>query len=117
MYAEALADMAVQRPLESAPIYWSGIAFIEGRAGHTAIARAALDSLLRTAQRAPVQAGVFAGAYAGVGDKQRALDWLDSAYAQHSNDMTTLKVNPVFDILRGDPRYQRLLERVGLAKE
>ena len=117
MYAEALADMEVQRPLESAPIYWSGIAFIEGRAGHTAIARAALDSLLRTAQRAPVQAGVFAGAYAGVGDKQRALDWLDSAYAQHSNDMTTLKVNPVYDILRGDPRYQRLLERVGLAKE
>ena len=46
-------------------------------------------------------------------DKEQALDWLERAYAQHSNDMTTLKVAPAYDVLRGDPRYQRLLERVG----
>ncbi|HXI35155.1 MAG TPA: hypothetical protein VNH63_13795, partial [Gemmatimonadales bacterium] len=65
----------------------------------------------------PIQAGAIAWAYAGIGDKDHALDWLDSAYAQHSNDMTTLRVNPAFDVLRADPRYRRLLERVGLATE
>lgn len=116
MYTEALADMEAQRHLLEAPVYWSGVAYVDGRAGRTAEARAAMDSLLRTAERNPIQPGAIAWAYIGIGDKDHALDWLDSAYAQHSNDMTTLKVNPAFDALRGDPRYQRLLERVGLAK-
>ena len=116
MYPEALADLEMQRHLLEAPIYWATVAYIDGRAGRTTLARAALDSLLRTARRQPVQAGIFAGAYAGVGDKEHALDWLERAYAQRSNDMTTLRINPAFDVLRGEPRYQRLLERVGLAK-
>ena len=117
MYAAALADMEVQRPGLEPPAYWCAIAYINGRAGRTALARAAMDSLLRTAQRNPIQAGAIAWAYAGIGDKDHALDWLDSAYAQHSNDMTTLRVNPAFDVLRADPRYRHLLERVGLARE
>src|SRR5690348_444704 len=115
MYAEALADMEAQRAQAEPPVYWSDLAYIYGRAGRAALARAAMDSALRTAERQPVQAGVIADAYAGMGDKASALDWLERAYAEHSNDMTALKVNPGFDGLRGDPRFQRLLERVGLA--
>ena len=117
MFAEALADMDAERHLTAAPVYWSGMAYIYGRAGRMTKARAAMDSSLGAAQRQPVEAGVIAGAYAGLGDTEQALDWLERAYAQHANDMTTLKVNPAFDLLRGDPRYQRLLERVGLARE
>lgn len=116
MYAEALADVAAQRNLEDAPVHWSLVVYINGRAGRMTEARAAMDSLLRTAAGQPTQAGVFAAAYIGLGDTAHALDWLERAYAQHSTDMTTLKVNPVYDPLRRDPRYQRLLERVGLAK-
>ncbi|HEX9395080.1 MAG TPA: hypothetical protein VF923_10515, partial [Gemmatimonadales bacterium] len=113
MFAEALADVETQRAVTPAPIYWGIVAYIDGRAGRSAVARAAIDSLLRSAQHQPVQAGVIAEAWAGVADKEQALGWLERAYAQHSNDMTTLRVAPAYDVLRADPRYQRLLERVG----
>jgi serine/threonine-protein kinase len=51
-----------------------------------------------------------------VGDNEQTLVWLEKAYAQHSNGLTALKVDPVYDPLRGDPRFQRLLAQVGLAQ-
>lgn len=116
MFAEALADMERQRPRLSPPVYWSSIAYISGRAGRAPQARAALRELLQSSRRRPVQAAFIAGAYLGLGDKDQALAWLERAYAERSNDLVSLKVNPVYDPLRADPRFQRLLERVGLAK-
>ena len=49
-------------------------------------------------------------------EKDEAFVWLEKAYAQHSNAMTTLKVDPLYDPLRTDPRFQDLLRRVGLAQ-
>jgi hypothetical protein len=59
---------------------------------------------------------VLAWAYAGIGDKKQALAWLEKAYLQHSNALTALKVDPVYDPLRNDPRFQNLLQHVGLAQ-
>jgi hypothetical protein len=55
------------------------------------------------------------GGYLGLGDKDEAFAWLERVYSQHSNVLTTLKVDPHFDPLRSDPRFQDLLRRVGLA--
>jgi len=46
----------------------------------------------------------------------RPNEHLEAAYVQHSNTLATLKVEPGFDPLRADPRYQALLRRVGLAE-
>ena len=46
--------------------------------------------------------------------KHAAFQWLERAYTEHSNLMTTLKVDPVFDGLRGDARFQEMETRVGL---
>ena len=67
-------------------------------------------------EREPVQARVFAWGYAGVEDTAQTLAWLEKAYAEHSGEMVTLRVSPVYDFLRADPRFQRLLERVGLGR-
>jgi hypothetical protein len=48
--------------------------------------------------------------------RQRRRAGLEKAYAQHSNGLTSLKVEPAYDPLRGDPRFQELLQRVGLAQ-
>jgi hypothetical protein len=45
-----------------------------------------------------------------------AFACLEKAYLQHSATIATLKVEPAFDPLRGDPRYQDLMGRVGLAQ-
>lgn len=116
MYADALADIESQRTYDPAPVYWSAIAYVNGRAGRMPAARRALREMLESMRRQPVHAGVVAWAYVGMGDRDHALAWLERAYAEHSSDMVSLKVNPGYDVLRGDPRFQRLLQRVGLAK-
>ncbi len=49
----------------------------------------------------------------GLGDKERALQWLEIAYQEHDG-VTTLNAYPFWDPLRSDPRFQDLLRRIGL---
>ena len=50
----------------------------------------------------------------GLDEKEQALKYLEMAYADHSSWMIWLRVDPRFDSIRGDPRYQDLLRRMHL---
>jgi len=50
----------------------------------------------------------------GLGDNDEAFVWLERAYQEQSNFLKYIKVSPIFDSLRGDPRFQDLVRRVGL---
>ena len=115
MFAEALGDTEKARPSISASA-WSWRAYIYGRSGQTAKAHRALDELLQLNRSHAVDPMLVASAYLGVGDKDQALAWLERAYTQHSNELTSLKVNPGYDPLRNDPRFQDLLRRVGFGQ-
>lgn len=52
--------------------------------------------------------------YAGLGDKDRAFQWLDAAYQAHDVGLVYLKVDPCLNPLRSDPRFAVLLQREGL---
>jgi TolB-like protein/DNA-binding winged helix-turn-helix (wHTH) protein len=52
--------------------------------------------------------------YARLGEKEKAIDSLESAYAERKIAMTEIGVEPAFDALRSDPRFHGLLRRVGL---
>src|SRR5260370_34985889 len=117
MFAEALADANLHRPSINAPWYWAYRAKIHGRAGRKIDAQRALDELLRLNRRKPIDPWVIADAYAGLRDKNQALAWLEKAYAQHSNELVSLKENPGFDPLPSDTRFQYLLHRVAFAEE
>ena len=49
----------------------------------------------------------------GLGQKKEAMDWLLKAYEERGY-LTWLKVDPIFDPLRNDPRFTSLLENLGL---
>ena len=51
--------------------------------------------------------------YIGLGEKDKAFEWLDKAYEQREGWNIQLKVDPVFDSLRSDPRFQQMLDKVG----
>ena len=55
-----------------------------------------------------------AEAYAWRGDRERAFQWLDRAYAQHDSGMGRLKMLRLFEKLHEDPRWGALLRRLGL---
>ena len=56
----------------------------------------------------------IAAVYAGLGDKEQAFAWLEKAYENRDFFMTYLKVYPGLDPLRSDPRFGRLMARVGI---
>jgi TolB-like protein/predicted Zn-dependent protease len=114
MFGEALADNEKLRPTISSAAYWAWGAYIHGRARHMTEAEEAIHELLKIEKSGPVDPSAIAQAFAGIGDKDQALAWLEKAYAQRSNALTSLKVNPAYDALRGDARFRDLLLRVGL---
>jgi hypothetical protein len=56
----------------------------------------------------------LATVYLGLGDSEKTLEWLEKAYQERDVHMVFLNVEPKWDSLRGSPRFQSLLHRVGL---
>ena len=86
------------------------------RAGQHALALQTLakaEKVMRVQHRDP--SAMLATMYASMGEKDEAFAWLQKTYQGHSSLIVSLKVDPVFDPLRGDSRFQQLLRDVGLA--
>jgi serine/threonine protein kinase/tetratricopeptide (TPR) repeat protein len=80
--------------------------------GRRAEAQRGLDDLLALSKRSQVPKYSLATVYAALGDKSRALDALEQAYAEHSFFLDFLKSDPQMDSLRSEPRFQELLRRM-----
>ena len=74
--------------------------------------------ILATLQRSPsddyVDPADVAVIYVGLGDKERALEWLRRAYDEHSYWLSWLGVDPRWDPLRSDSRFREVEQRVGV---
>jgi TolB-like protein/DNA-binding winged helix-turn-helix (wHTH) protein/Tfp pilus assembly protein PilF len=116
-FADALADIErCRRAVGSNKVAWELQAYIHGRAGRQAEARHALAKLNQSLRPSePVEMPLLLTAYLGTGQIDEVMALLQRAYSEHSNALTTLKVDPMYDPLRSDPRFQDLLERAGLA--
>lgn len=82
--------------------------------GDEAGAATAIRELEELSRNRYVAAFFFAKVYIGLGDRDRAFEWLDKAYDERYGLMAYLKVEPTFDALRSDPRFEQLVKRVGL---
>ena len=116
MFREALADIRDWRALGKNPWSWGQEAYIQGRLGRRAEAQRLLAKFEQANQHPEADpAQMLAMAYAGMNDRDKAIAYLQEASLRHSNVLTTIKVDPAYDRLRDDPRFQELLHRVGLA--
>jgi hypothetical protein len=52
--------------------------------------------------------------YAGLGEKEKAFEWLGRAYEEHAGQLICIKVDPFLKNLRSDPRYKELLKKMKL---
>jgi TolB-like protein/Flp pilus assembly protein TadD len=84
------------------------------RAGRIDEARAILRELQELARERPVSSYDLAVIRAGLGEKQAALDALEKAHFERGTGVRWLKVDPIFDGLRAEPRFKALLAKVGL---
>jgi len=75
-----------------------------------------LERYKERARREYVNPGMFAEIYGNLGDKDNAFAWLEKCYEERTGTIPVLAVKPDFDSLRSDPRFEELLERVGLSR-
>jgi len=76
-----------------------------------------LEEFKKTSKWRYVPTIYFACIYAGLRDNDQAFFWLEKAYQERSDGLTYLNVEPTFDPLRSDARFQDLLRRVGLSAQ
>jgi len=84
---------------------------VSGKRAEAQKVLAELKDLSRRRYVAPID---IARVYVGLGDKAQALEWLEKAYEDRSFNLAWIKVWPWLDSLRGEPRFQDLLRRMGL---
>ncbi len=115
MYAEAIAafqkaiTLSGDSPDESASL---GCAY--ALSGRKAEARKIIGDLREQSKKRYIAPSVIAAIYAALGEKDEGFVWLDKAYEEHDFILVLLKVEPMFEKLRSDPRFTVLLKRVGL---
>lgn len=111
MYEEALTEFKYK---EMESWYWSRRAHILARSGKKNQAQHILEKYLKNIEQDPQIFYGVAGVYAGLGDKEQTIKWLEKAYEVRHELLIYLKADPRFDLLHTDPRYHDLLRRIGL---
>lgn len=116
MYSEAVGEARRSREISGARSNHSEafLGYALAKSGREAEARSVLEGLLKSSAERYVSPQHIALVYNGLGERDEALGWLERAYAQRSTGMVFLKVEPKWNNLRSDPRFQDLLRRVGL---
>jgi tetratricopeptide (TPR) repeat protein len=95
--------------------YSKGIlGYAYGRANRPADARRVLATLHDRAKQGHVSGYSFAIVHLGLGERDRAFEWLEAAFRRRDEDLIPISVDPLLAPLRGDPRYQSLLARMNL---
>jgi TolB-like protein len=115
MYMEALEQFSEGRKLSGdQPVMISLYGNALARSGDVGGARTVLADLHRLSQTRYVSPLYFAAIYTGLGENSTALDWLDRAYAERTDRLVYLGTEPMADPLRAEPRFVRLLAKVGV---
>jgi len=100
----------------SHPFYMAWLGYAYARAGNRNEALRILHQLKVISGKKYVASHDVAAIYVGLGEKSKAIAWLNKGYDEHSYTVLQLGVEPEFDSLRSDPRFQDLVQRVGLSQ-
>lgn len=96
------------------PLMRAALAHTYGESGRTKEAVQVLDDLTELAKHKYVAPHFFAGIHIGLGENERAIQYLEKSWEDHSHWLIYLHLDPSMDALRSNPSFQDLLRRVGL---
>ncbi|MEJ2187215.1 MAG: protein kinase [Gemmatimonadota bacterium] len=111
-YRDAIPALARATKMDAPPFVTAYLALAHGAAGDRAAAMADLEALRTMAGDRPVLPFNLALVYLGLGDKDRAITYLEQARAADSQMIGWLGYDPMFDSLRTEPRFIALLEEL-----
>jgi eukaryotic-like serine/threonine-protein kinase len=99
---------------DSVPLYVAAAGHAYAAGGRRPQALKVLQRLEALSSKSYVSAFDIALIHLGLGDMDRAVEWLERAYQERSDGLVFLNVDPRLDRLRLDPRFGSLVRRVGL---
>jgi TolB-like protein/DNA-binding winged helix-turn-helix (wHTH) protein/Tfp pilus assembly protein PilF len=116
MHEEALGELRRIKDLEKDPMYLSFLGYVYGRWGKKDEARGVLNHMESLSKQAYVSPLWMTILYAGLEEKDQAFKSFERIFNEHTTGGTiALKVSPVYDNLRSDPRFTDLLRQQGFA--
>lgn len=115
--AAAISELQEAKRIDDLPNTDAQLGYAYAVSGNRGKAESVIHELNAQARKGKfVSAGAMASIYLGLGDKQEALEWLAKAYEEQDVACWYLNVDPLYDSLRNEPRFQALLHKVGLDK-
>ena len=111
-YAKAIEEFRAAQSMETQPFITAYLGFAYARQGQKDKAAEILNQLNQLAGRRFVTPFCQALVYLGLRDDDKAMDWLEKAYEERSWWLGWLKMEPMFDPLRSDPRFQALYKKM-----
>ena len=115
MYDEALS--CGKKMMEFGPpvvAYVGNLGWLYALAGKKEKAHELLNDLEERSKKGYVSSFWTAAIYLGLEETDKAFEWFERAYKDRDSNMIYFTVPPIFDPIRSDPRYQQLLEKMGL---
>jgi serine/threonine-protein kinase len=115
LYPEAVAEARKARALSAASTLSIAMeSYALAKMDKRDEARKLLDELLELSKTRGMPATHVALAYNGLGDTEKALEWLEKGFVEHDPKMAFLKVDPKWNNLRATPRFIELMKRMNL---
>jgi len=115
MYGESVSERQKAFQLEGDKELAEALQQGYAAAGYRGAVQNEIRILEGRSKRKYVSPILIADNYVRLGEKERAFVWLERAYQEHSSNLGYLKMDPLYDPLRSDPRFQDLLRRIGLS--
>jgi TolB-like protein/Tfp pilus assembly protein PilF len=115
--AGAIAEFQKSKTVVTGAWYQGLLGYAHAISGNRPKAEQILRELEEMAKRQYVNSTAFADIHLGLGEKGKALDWLEIAYENQESACWYLKVDPIYDSVCNEPRFQALVEKVFGAKQ
>ena len=113
-FSRAIPELKKAVELSQDKVFPAFVAHAYAVSGKNHEARSILEELKQPSDKSYVDPWAIALVYTGLGEKDRAMEWLENAYRNRDHDVAFCKTWPHFDPLRSDPRFQDLLRHMNL---
>jgi len=115
--AGAIAEFQRSKIVVTGAWYQGLLGYAYAISGDRPKAEQILRELEQMAKRQYVSTTAFADIHLGLGEKEKALDWLEKSYQDQESACWYLKVDPIYDSVRNEPRFQALVQKVFGSKQ
>jgi serine/threonine protein kinase/Tfp pilus assembly protein PilF len=116
MYKEAIDAFEKALELSGDRLKIAALARAYARAGKREKALQIIEELEQLSRQRYISPYCIALIYASLDERDKAMEWLQKAYEKHVSELIYMKVDPYLDNLRSDPRFTKLLKKIGLEK-